>query len=356
VSVQPGWNFFSLPVIPTDGSIASVFAGHLADLDQLSRYDSATSTFEHFVGDARFDDFSTLEYGTGYQLYATAAFAITLTGTAPRAGWTKSLAAGWHLLGATQAQGSQSTSAWLTGLSGATAYPVGSATSTTTVEVGKSYWVTVPAAGTWTPPGGTEGVTTFTYDGDRGRVKQTTSTGTTIYLGEVYEKTSSTTTKYVFAGSQRIAAVSCGLEPGACSLSFYHTDHLGSSDVVTDGTGTLIEHTEHTPYGAISRHEGTKDFPHKFTGQRQDTANGLILFPARAYDPSLGRFLQPDPYVQDPADPQTLNRYSYVRNNPINFVDPLGLDIFDAAAVVIYQVLPALGKAEGQALSLISLC
>ena len=63
---------------------------------------------------------------------------------------------------------------------------------------------------------------------------------------------------------------------------------------------------------------------HSFTGQRQDTQHGLILFPARAYDPELGRFLQPDPFVQDPSDPQTLNRYSYVRNNPVNFVDPSG--------------------------------
>jgi len=81
---------------------------------------------------------------------------------------------------------------------------------------------------------------------------------------------------------------------------------------------------EYTPYGSLSAHTGTATVAHKFTGQRQDAASGLVLFPGRIYDPTLGRFLQADPFVQDPADPQMLNRYSYVRNNPVNFVDPSG--------------------------------
>ncbi|MFN0117854.1 MAG: RHS repeat-associated core domain-containing protein, partial [Elusimicrobiota bacterium] len=50
-----------------------------------------------------------------------------------------------------------------------------------------------------------------------------------------------------------------------------------------------------------------------------------ITAQARYYDPTQGRFLTPDIIVEEPSDPQSLNRYSYVRNNPINFNDPLGL-------------------------------
>jgi RHS repeat-associated protein len=83
-----------------------------------------------------------------------------------------------------------------------------------------------------------------------------------------------------------------------------------------------------------------------FTGQREVASTGLLHFPARAYDPSLGRFLQPDPFVQDPADPQTLNRYSYVRNNPVNFVDPTGYSFrswlraaFAAVAAIVVGIV-----------------
>ncbi|MBL0350989.1 MAG: RHS repeat-associated core domain-containing protein [Elusimicrobia bacterium] len=60
-----------------------------------------------------------------------------------------------------------------------------------------------------------------------------------------------------------------------------------------------------------------------FTGHRMD-GDGLIYMKARYYDPGLGRFLTPDSIVQDAFDPQTLNRYTYVRDNPVNLVDPTG--------------------------------
>ena len=61
-----------------------------------------------------------------------------------------------------------------------------------------------------------------------------------------------------------------------------------------------------------------------FTGKKTDDESGLIYFGARYYDPKLGRFITPDTIIQNPYDPQTLNRYSYTSNNPINRVDPDG--------------------------------
>src|SRR3990167_2786573 len=126
-----------------------------------------------------------------------------------------------------------------------------------------------------------------------------TASQTTLYLGESYELVvGGEATKYVFAGGLRIASkTSTGV------LRFYHTDHLGSSNVLTDATGAVVSLTEHTPYGSVafaSSLEPPASSPHiGFTGQRQDTTNGLVLFPARAYDPNLGRFIQADPLVHE---------------------------------------------------------
>jgi RHS repeat-associated protein len=63
-----------------------------------------------------------------------------------------------------------------------------------------------------------------------------------------------------------------------------------------------------------------------FTGQRLDRDTGLYYYGARYYDQGLGRFISPDIVVQNPGNPQTLNRYSYCLNNPLKYADPTGLD------------------------------
>ncbi len=63
--------------------------------------------------------------------------------------------------------------------------------------------------------------------------------------------------------------------------------------------------------------------------QESDPESGLYYYGARYYDPLLARFISPDPVVQAPGDPQTLNRFAYCRNNPLRFTDPTGLDFWD---------------------------
>ncbi len=62
----------------------------------------------------------------------------------------------------------------------------------------------------------------------------------------------------------------------------------------------------------------------KFTGQRLDESTGLYYYGARYYDPALGRFVQADTIVPEPGNPQALNRYAYVLNNPLRYTDPSG--------------------------------
>jgi RHS repeat-associated protein len=67
---------------------------------------------------------------------------------------------------------------------------------------------------------------------------------------------------------------------------------------------------------------------YKFTGKERDSESGLDNFGARYDSSSMGRFMSPDPIGGHEEDPQTLNRYAYVRNNPLNLTDPTGLDFY----------------------------
>ncbi|MCL4684877.1 hypothetical protein KJ059_09005 [Myxococcota bacterium] len=102
---------------------------------------------------------------------------------------------------------------------------------------------------------------------------------------------------------------------------FYHADHLGSSTLVTKADGGVLERVTYRPYGETVSGT-TPEFG--FTGQRFEAGLGIYDYGARWYDPNLGRFLQPDSIVEAAFNPQTLNRYSYVRNNPVNRIDPTG--------------------------------
>ena len=104
------------------------------------------------------------------------------------------------------------------------------------------------------------------------------------------------------------------------------TDHLTSTTSRWQADGTLIERVVYQPFGsARSSTGGPAQIPDfGFTGQRLEAGIGIYDYGARWYDPNLGRFLQPDSIVPNPGDPQSLNRYSYVRNNPVSRVDPTG--------------------------------
>lgn len=66
------------------------------------------------------------------------------------------------------------------------------------------------------------------------------------------------------------------------------------------------------------------DYNYKFTDQEYDASSGLYNYDARLYDPVVGRFVTADSIVEDFFTPQTLNRYTYVRNNPLRYTDPTG--------------------------------
>jgi RHS repeat-associated protein len=169
-----------------------------------------------------------------------------------------------------------------------------------------------------------ENTWTFVYDGDGNRVKQVNPDGSITLLlgGGIYMVEDATgdpeITKYYSIAGQRVAMES------AEGLQFLLTDHLGSVAAVTNSAGGLLSEQRYLPFGAerLTPDIGETDFG--FTGQRDLAAVGLMDYNARFYSPGLGRFASADSIVPQLFRAQSLNRFAYVENNPLNFIDPSG--------------------------------
>ncbi|MCI0552167.1 MAG: RHS repeat-associated core domain-containing protein [Anaerolineae bacterium] len=108
------------------------------------------------------------------------------------------------------------------------------------------------------------------------------------------------------------------------TLCYVLKDHLGSASVVTDTTGAVVGEQRYYPFGETRLTTGTLYTDKLFTGQREMAGLGIYHYQSRFYSPKLGRFLSADSLVPNPYNPQDFNRFSYVRNNPVRYVDPSG--------------------------------
>ena len=116
-------------------------------------------------------------------------------------------------------------------------------------------------------------------------------------------------------------------------LYFYHSDHLGSSSLITDNNGTLVQHLEYVPFGEVFLEENrsTWSTPFKFTSKELDAETGLYYFGARYYDPKTSVWLNVDPLAEKYVG---WSSYNYCLNNPVKFVDPDGKEPTTIIAVL----------------------
>jgi len=111
------------------------------------------------------------------------------------------------------------------------------------------------------------------------------------------------------------------------SAVFHTTDHLGSTSLDSDNEGNIVSLVGYFSFGEIKVEENlitNYKNPYKYTGKELDGESGLYYYEARYYDPELKRFTSIDPWFGNIKDPQSLNKYSYVQNNPLILIDPTG--------------------------------
>jgi len=128
--------------------------------------------------------------------------------------------------------------------------------------------------------------------------------------------------KNYYAGSTRVA-----MRRGTSSVYWLLGDHLGSQAITADGSGVKISEVRYYPWGEDRYYAYTSSTTYRYTGQRLESSIGLYYYGARWYDPYLNRWIQPDNIIPDPSNPNDLDRYAYVRNNPTKYIDPSGHSI-----------------------------
>jgi RHS repeat-associated protein len=111
---------------------------------------------------------------------------------------------------------------------------------------------------------------------------------------------------------------------GGVELVFHHSDHLSGASVDTDESGSVVALNDYYPFGDTRIESGEYENDYTYTGKERDEDTELLYYEARYYNSNIGRFISIDPWSGDITDPQSLNKYAYVRNNPLKYVDPEG--------------------------------
>jgi RHS repeat-associated protein len=171
--------------------------------------------------------------------------------------------------------------------------------------------------------GGSSG--TYTYDGNSLRVKKASGSTTTLYIFSgtkviaEYDNgaaPASPSREYIYSASKLLAKID------STGTKYYHEDHL-SNRLVTDSSGNALEQLGHYPFGE-SWYNASND-KLLFASYERDAESGNDYAMMRSYVNRLGRYSSSDPLNGSANSPQSLNRYTYVRNDPGNLIDPQGL-------------------------------
>ncbi len=174
----------------------------------------------------------------------------------------------------------------------------------------------------------------YSYDGDGRRVKKyVPSTGeTTIFV-------------YDAAGKQIAEYSTVVASANDAKVAYLTADHLGSPRINTDATGSVTARHDYHPFGeeidgtggrTTGLNYGSDTVRKQFTGYERDGETGSDFAEARYYSAALGRFSSVDPVgvnLSRKIDPQRINAYVFVRDNPLKFVDTDGRDLTLAAGL-----------------------
>ncbi len=172
---------------------------------------------------------------------------------------------------------------------------------------------------------------------------------TKYYVGNLYEKIVTDADireiNYIFADGKTVAFFETS-ERNDDRVLYLHRDHLGSIMAFTDEEGDIDEELSYDAWGrrrdvetweySSFSNSDIAGYDRGFTGHEHIDMFSMVNMDGRMYDPVVGRFLSPDPYIQMPDFTQSLNRYAYCINNPLSLTDPTGYNWFgDFFAVAV---------------------
>jgi RHS repeat-associated protein len=167
------------------------------------------------------------------------------------------------------------------------------------------------------------GTTTFRYDPFGRRIQKSGSLGTTNYLYDGFNSV-----EEVDGSGNVLAKYSQGLDADeplsmlrSGVTSYFQTDDLRSTTSLSSTTGALAKSYTYDAFGTLTASTGTLTNPFQFTSREFDSETGLNFYRARYYDPNVGRFISEDPIRFDGG----FDFYVYVENNPVLYIDPMGL-------------------------------
>ena len=196
----------------------------------------------------------------------------------------------------------------------------------------------------------------FVYGADGKRACKYTNTSEYMYFNDYWtwhidENSSShggMASKHIFLGSSRLVTKINHDNASTASYDYenehqyyYHSDHIGTAQLITDHNGNEYERFENTPYGetwidvTIQGTTSEEYVPYKFTGKEKDKETGLYYFGARYYDTKYSMWLSTDPAISDFMTGSksglggiynsiNFNVYHYASNNPLKYIDPNG--------------------------------
>src|SRR5579885_2498371 len=177
----------------------------------------------------------------------------------------------------------------------------------------------------------------YSYSGPDQTERVTLNSASDAYsgLGLSYETTSGNTTYYT--------RCSCGMLlnerlPGGGKY-YYLFDGQGSVVGLTDSNGNEVNAYDYDPYGVMLNETQGQPNPFQYEGGYFESSTGLVKFGTRYYNPQLGRWTQQDPVGGSLSKPDTLNRYLYVDDDPVNLVDSSGRDFWDCLVAILIFLL-----------------
>lgn len=164
----------------------------------------------------------------------------------------------------------------------------------------------------------------------------------TAYITRDFEVSEKGNVKYIWAGDDRLAMVRSG---NPASVFWYHTDPLSSTNLITNTQGAATDEDSYYPFGASRTTQRTAGLSsgsnrYHFDGKESDQESGLYYFGTRYYSSAFGRYVsadQKETYARQLANPQSLNSYAFVLNNPLSFLDPDGRE---AVSITLRAFIP----------------